>query len=61
MIRVGSITILRLPLVAVLLSESVTFTVNVNVPETVGVALAIVPFAPSVRGVGSEPDASVNV
>ena len=52
---------LRLPLVAVKPSESVTFAVNVNVPAAVGVALAIVPFAPKVRGFGSDPDASANV
>ena len=55
------IVILSVPVVAVLLSESVTFTVNVDVPANVGTALAIVPFAPRVRGFGSAPDASVNV
>src|ERR1700691_227880 len=61
MTRVGSIVMLRLAVVAVLLSESVTFTVNVDVPAAVGAALAIVPFAPKVRGFGNAPDASVNV
>ena len=61
MTRVGSIVMLRLAVVAVLLSESVTFTVNVEVPVAVGTALAIVPFAPKVRGFGKDPEASENV
>ena len=52
---------LRLPVVAVLPSESVTFTVNVVVPAAVGEALAMVPLAPRVKGFGSEPEASMNV
>ena len=52
---------LNVPVVAVLPSESVTFTVNVDVPANVGTTLAIVPPAPNVIGFGSEPDASANV
>ena len=59
--RLGSITRLRLPVVAVLPSESVTFTVNVDVPATVGVALLIVPLPPSDNGFGSVPVNRVNV
>ncbi len=47
--------------VAVLPSESVTFTVKLKTPATVGTALAIVPLVPSVKGFGSEPEARVNV
>ena len=53
---VGSIVMLRLAVVAVLLSESVTFTVNVEVPLAVGTPLAIVPFAPKLSGFGKDPD-----
>ena len=59
--RAGSMVMLRLVDVAVLPSESVTFTVNVEVPAVVGVPLAMVPLAPRVKGVGREPEASVNV
>ena len=52
---------LRVPVVAVLPSESVTLTANVDVPVAVGTALEIVPLVPRVIGFGSEPDASVNV
>ena len=55
------IVMLSVPVVAVFPSESVTFTVNVEVPAAVGAALAIVPFVPKVRGFGSDPDAIVNV
>ena len=57
----GSMVRLRLLVVAVKPWESVTLTVNVNVPDAVGVALAIVPFVPSVKGAGSVPDAKVYV
>ena len=52
---------LRLLLVVVKPSESVTFTVNVEVPAAVGTPLAIVPLAPRVKGFGSALEASVNV
>ena len=52
---------LRLPDVVVKPWESVTFTVKLKVPETVGVALAIVPLAPRFKGVGNKPEAKVNV
>ena len=52
---------LWLVLVAVSPCESVTFTVNVDVPAAVGVALAMVPLVPSVRGLGNDPVATVNV
>ena len=55
------IVMLSVPVVAVFPSESVTFTVNVEVPAAVGAALAIVPPAPNVRGFGSDPEASVYV
>ena len=52
---------LRLPLVTVSPKESVTFTVNVDVPAVVGAALAMVPLVPKLKGFGNVPDASVNV
>ena len=52
------IVMLRLPVVAVLLTESVTFTVKVNVPAAVGGPALIAPVAaPKVKGPGSEPEA----
>ena len=54
------IVMLRLLVVDEYPSESVTFTVKVEVPAVVGVPLAIVPLAPRVTGVGSVPEASVN-
>jgi hypothetical protein len=57
----GFTVMLRVPVVAVKPSESVTFTVKLNVPDVVGVALAIVPVVPRLNGLGSVPEASVKV
>lgn len=57
----GFTVMLRVPVVVVKPSESVTFTVKVKVPDAVGVALAIIPLAPRDNGLGSVPEASVNV
>ena len=53
---------LRLAVVAVLATESVTLTVNVDVPAAVGGPALICPVAaPNVSDVGSEPEAIVKV
>jgi len=46
--------------VAVLETESVTFTVKLNVPEAVGVPLIIPVLAPKVKG-AIEPEASAKL
>jgi hypothetical protein len=58
----GLIVMLRVPVVAVLPSESVTFTVNVDVPDAVGGPALISPLAaPKVSDAGNVPDAIVKV
>jgi hypothetical protein len=58
----GLIVMLRLPVEAVLATESVTLTVKVNVPAAVGgPALRAPVAAPTVKGLGSEPEASAKV
>jgi hypothetical protein len=56
------IVMLRVPVVAVLPTESVTLAVKVNVPEAVGgPALRAPVAAPMVKGFGSTPEAIAKV
>ncbi len=56
----GLIVMLRLLDVTVLLTESVTFTVNCKVPAVVGVPVTMPLLAPMVRG-AREPEATAKV